>query len=148
MSHHFDTVALIGIGLIGSSISHATRRGGLARRIVGAAKTQSTRATALRLGLVDEVFASTADAVKEADLVILCVPVRACGPVAAEISGSLKPGAILTDVGSVKGSVLADVAPHARGPEAHREAMAERLVAVIPRPQPPARVVISHIEDK
>jgi cyclohexadieny/prephenate dehydrogenase len=112
MSHHFDTVALIGIGLIGSSISHATRRGGLARRIVGSAKTEATRATALRLGLVDEVFESAADAVKEADLVILCVPVRACGPVAAEMSGALKPGAIVTDVGSVKGSVLADVRPH------------------------------------
>ena len=112
MSQHFDTVALIGIGLIGSSISHAMRRGGLARRIVGAAKTEATRATALRLGLVDEVFENSADAVREADLVILCVPVRACGPVAAEIAGSLKPGAILTDVGSVKGSVLADVAPH------------------------------------
>jgi cyclohexadieny/prephenate dehydrogenase len=112
MSQLFDTVALIGIGLIGSSISHATRRAGLARRIVGAAKTEATRATALRLGLVDEVFANPADAVKEADLVILCVPVRACGPVAAEISKSLKPGAILTDAGSVKGSVVADVGPH------------------------------------
>jgi cyclohexadieny/prephenate dehydrogenase len=50
--------------------------------------------------------------VREADLVILCVPVRACGPVATEIAGNLKSGAILTDVGSVKGSVLADVAPH------------------------------------
>jgi cyclohexadieny/prephenate dehydrogenase len=112
MRQHFDTVALIGIGLIGSSISHAVRRGGLARRIVGAAKTEATRATALRLGLVDEVFANPADAVKEADLVILCVPVRACGPVAGEISASLKVGAILTDVGSVKGSVVADVGPH------------------------------------
>ncbi len=112
MSQHFEKVALIGIGLIGSSISHAMRRGGLARHIVGAAKSEATRATALRLGLVDEVFASSAEAVKDADLVMLCVPVRACGPVAAEIAGSLKPGAILTDVGSVKGSVLADVAPH------------------------------------
>jgi cyclohexadieny/prephenate dehydrogenase len=112
MSQHFDTVALIGIGLIGSSISHAMRRRGLARRIVGSARTEATRAAALRLGLVDDVFEHSADAVREADLVILCVPVRACGPVAAEISGNLKSGAILTDVGSVKGSVLADVAPH------------------------------------
>jgi len=112
MTQHFDTVALIGIGLIGSSISHATRRGNLAGRIVGSAKTEATRATAIRLGLVDEVFESAAEAVNDADLIILCTPVRACGPVAAEIAGSLKPGAILTDVGSVKGSVLADVAPH------------------------------------
>jgi cyclohexadieny/prephenate dehydrogenase len=112
MTQHFDTVALLGIGLIGSSISHAIRRGGLARRIVGSAKTEATRATAIRLGLVDEAFENSADAVKSADLVILCVPVRACGPVAAEIAGNLKPGAILTDVGSVKGSVVADVAPY------------------------------------
>lgn len=112
MTHHFDTVALIGIGLIGSSISHAIRRGGLARRIVGSAKTEATRATALKLGLVDEAFEHAANAVMEADLVILCVPVLACGPVAADISGALKPGAILTDVGSVKASVLADVKPH------------------------------------
>jgi cyclohexadieny/prephenate dehydrogenase len=88
------------------------RRRGLARRIVGSARTEATRAAALRLGLVDDVFEHSADAVREADLVILCVPVRACGPVAAEIAGNLKSGAILTDVGSVKGSVLADVAPH------------------------------------
>ena len=75
----FETVALIGIGLIGSSISHATRRGGLAGRIVGSAKTEATRATALRLGLVDEAFESAAEAVKDADLVILCTPVGACG---------------------------------------------------------------------
>ena len=88
MSQHFDTVALIGIGLIGSSISHAVRRGGLARRIVGAAKTEATRATALRLGLVDEVFASSVDAVKEADLVILCVPVGAMGETGATVASA------------------------------------------------------------
>ncbi|HEX6611446.1 MAG TPA: prephenate dehydrogenase/arogenate dehydrogenase family protein, partial [Hyphomicrobiaceae bacterium] len=73
----FDTVALIGIGLIGSSISHGIRRGGLARRVTGYAKTEATRSTARRLGLVDEVFNSAAGAADGADLVILCVPVGA-----------------------------------------------------------------------
>lgn len=108
----FDTVALIGIGLIGSSISHGIRRGGLARRITGHAKTEATRATAKRLGLVDEMFNTAAGAAEGADLVILCVPVGACGEVAAEIAGKLKRGAILTDVGSVKGAVVRDVGPH------------------------------------
>jgi cyclohexadieny/prephenate dehydrogenase len=109
---HFETIALIGIGLIGSSISHAARRGGLARRIVGYAKTAATRETALRLKLVDAATDSAAAAVKDADLVILCVPVGACGPVAAEIGPHLKKGAILTDVGSVKGAIVRDVGPH------------------------------------
>lgn len=108
----FDKVALIGIGLIGSSISHAMRRAGLARTIVGYAKTEATRATALRLGLIETACATAAEAVAGADLVILCVPVGACGPVAAEIGPHLAQGAILTDVGSVKGAIVRDVAPH------------------------------------
>ena len=109
---HFDTVALIGIGLVGSSISHGIRRGGLARRITGYAKTEATRNTAKRLDLVDEIFNSAAGAAEGADLVVLCVPVGACGAVASELAGSLKRGAILTDVGSVKGAVVRDVGPH------------------------------------
>jgi cyclohexadieny/prephenate dehydrogenase len=109
---HFGSIALIGIGLIGSSISHAVRRGKLADRITGHARTAETRATALQLGLIDEAYENAAEAVRDADLVILCVPVGACGTVAREIAPHLKPGAIVTDVGSVKGSVVADVAPH------------------------------------
>lgn len=108
----FATVALIGIGLIGSSISHAIRRRGLATRITGHARTAETRETALRLGLVDEAFATAGEAVTDADLVILCVPVGACGTVAREIGPHLKAGAVVTDVGSVKASVVRDVAPH------------------------------------
>ncbi len=107
----FETVALIGLGLIGSSISHGIRRGNLARRIVGHAKSGATRDTAMRLGLVDAVHASAADAVKGADLVILCVPVGACIRVAAEIGPHLKAGATLSDVGSVKGTIVRDVGP-------------------------------------
>ena len=108
----FDTVALIGIGLIGSSISHAIRRKGLARRIVGHAQSEATRRTALEIGLVETAFATAGDAAAEADLVILCVPVGACGAVAADMAGRLRTGAILTDVGSVKGAVVRDVGPH------------------------------------
>jgi cyclohexadieny/prephenate dehydrogenase len=108
----FEHVALIGLGLIGSSLSHAMRRRGLAGRITGSAKTSATRAKALEIGLVDQAFPSPADAVAGADLVILCVPVGACGTVAAEFRDHLRPGAIVTDVGSVKGAVLRDVAPY------------------------------------
>ena len=99
----FERIALIGIGPIGSSISHATRRAGLARSIVGYARTEATRQTALRLGLIDVAYDTAQEAAGNADLVILCVPVGACEAIAAEIGPHLKPGAIVTDVGSVKG---------------------------------------------
>lgn len=108
----FERIALIGIGLIGSSISHAARRAGIAKSIVGHAKSEATRATALRLGLVDSVYASAREAVSDADLVVLCVPVGVCGVIAAEIKDQLKPGAILTDVGSVKSAIVRDVGGH------------------------------------
>lgn len=108
----FERIALIGIGLIGSSISHAARRAGIAKSIVGHAKSEATRAAALRLGLVDSVYASAREAVSDADLVVLCVPVGVCGVIAAEIKDQLKPGAILTDVGSVKSAIVRDVGGH------------------------------------
>jgi cyclohexadieny/prephenate dehydrogenase len=112
MSARFDTVALIGIGLIGSSLSHAMRRAKLAGTITGHARSAETRATALRLRLIDTAFGAAADAVKDADLVILCSPVGAYGALAAEIGPHLKPGAILTDVGSVKAAVVRDCEAH------------------------------------
>jgi cyclohexadieny/prephenate dehydrogenase len=108
----FEHVALVGIGLIGSSISHAMRRKGLAGAISGSARTKSTTDTALNLGLIDHGYATAAEAVKGADLVILSVPVGACGALAAEIAPHLREGAILTDVGSVKAAVVRDIAPH------------------------------------
>jgi cyclohexadieny/prephenate dehydrogenase len=108
----FQRVALIGIGLIGSSISHAMQRKGLAKEIVGSARTRQTLDTALKLGLIGKGYDSAAEAVAGADLVILSVPVGACGPLAAEIAPHLQPGAILTDVGSVKAAVVRDMAPH------------------------------------
>jgi cyclohexadieny/prephenate dehydrogenase len=108
----YDRVALIGLGLIASSMGHAMKAGGLAGAITGHAKTPATRAAALELGFCDEVFETAAEAVKGADLVVLAVPVGVMGEVAAEIAPHLKPGATVTDVGSVKQAVIDAVAPH------------------------------------
>ena len=108
----FEQVTLIGLGLEGSSIAWAAKRGGLAGEIVGHARTAATRAKAMELGFCDRVCETAAEAATGADLVILCVPVGVCGAVAAEIARALKPGAIVSDVGSVKTSLIADVAPH------------------------------------
>jgi cyclohexadieny/prephenate dehydrogenase len=108
----FEKVALIGIGLIGSSISHAMRRAATAGAIAACARSAATRATAQRLGLADEVFEHAADAVRGADLVMLCTPVGTFGALAAEIAPHLRQGAILTDAGSVKTAVVRDVSPH------------------------------------
>jgi len=112
MTKPFDRVALIGIGLIGSSLAHAMRKHKLAGEITGYARSEATRAKAMEIGLVDKVFPTAAGAVKDADLVILCSPVGTYGELAREIGPGLSPGAILTDVGSVKGAVVRDVLPH------------------------------------
>ena len=112
MTVTYDKVALIGLGLIASSIAHAIRAGGLARTISGHARTAQTRAVALEIGLCDTVHDTAAEAVRDADLVVLAVPVGAMGAVAAEIAPYLKPGATVTDVGSVKQAVIDAVAPH------------------------------------
>lgn len=104
-------VALIGLGLIASSVSHAMRRAGMTARITGHSRSPETRAEAARLGL-GEILDSPGAAVAGADLVILCVPVGAMAGVAAAIAPHLAPGATVTDVGSVKGAVIAAVAPH------------------------------------
>jgi cyclohexadieny/prephenate dehydrogenase len=108
----YDRVALIGLGLIAGSMALAMRRAGLAGQIVGYARTAETRVVAREIGLCDVVYDTLAEAVAGADLVVLCVPVGAMGAVAAEIGPLLKPGATVSDVGSVKGAVIAAVAPH------------------------------------
>jgi cyclohexadieny/prephenate dehydrogenase len=108
----FGRLALIGFGLIGGSIARAAREQGLAGEIVTTARSAKTRARVTELGIVDRVVETNAEAVKNADLVILCIPVGACGAVAQEIAGDLKQGAIVSDVGSVKGAVVRDMAPH------------------------------------
>ena len=108
----FGRLAIIGIGLIGSSIAHAAKELNLAGHIVLSDRDEGVRHRAGELRLGHEITPTAAAAVRDADLVILCVPVGACGSVAQEIASALNPGAILSDVGSVKGSVVDAVSPH------------------------------------
>ncbi|MDA5557188.1 prephenate/arogenate dehydrogenase family protein [Shimia sp. MMG029] len=108
----YNRVALIGLGLIASSMFWAMKRAGLAGEVTGYARSEETRETARRIGLCDRVCDSAPEAVEGADLVVLCVPVGAMGAVAAEIAPALAPGATVTDVGSVKRHVIDAVAPH------------------------------------
>lgn len=110
----FERITLIGLGLIGSSLSHAIRRGKLAGHIAAYDLSPDVRQIAGQLALADSIHNSAAAAVENADLVISCVPVGANASLAAEIGPLLKSGAILTDVGSVKSSVLSAMAPHLR----------------------------------
>lgn len=108
----YKRVALIGLGLIASSMAHAMRANDLAGEVVGYAKTAQTRETALKLGFIDRVAETAAEAVEGADLVVLAVPIGAMETIAREIGPHLAPGATVTDVGSVKQAVIDAVAPH------------------------------------
>jgi cyclohexadieny/prephenate dehydrogenase len=108
----FDRLALIGIGLIGSSLARVAKRKHLARTIVVSDASPEVRAKAVELGLADEVEASAGEAVTGADLVILCVPVGAMDAVTQDIAPHLSAGAIISDVGSVKSAVLAAMSKH------------------------------------
>ena len=108
----FPRLALIGIGLIGSSIARGARQWNLAREIVVQSRRAETRRDREALNLGDRYTTSAAEAAQDADLVILSVPVGACGGIAEEIAPALKPGAIVSDVGSVKAAVIAQIEPH------------------------------------
>ena len=106
-----NKLAIIGLGLIGSSIGHAAKRGKLAKEIVGFDADEDVRARAAKLGFTDRVAATLEDAIHNADLVILATPVGAYKSLAQAIAPHLKQGAILSDVGSVKGAVARDIGP-------------------------------------
>ena len=108
----FNRLALIGVGLIGSSIARAARAQGAVRSIVATAKSAATRRRVAELRIADQVVETNAAAAEGADLVIVCIPVGQSGAVAAEIGAHLQAGAIVSDVGSVKGSVLHEMAPY------------------------------------
>ncbi len=108
----FQRLALIGIGLIGSSIARAARAQGLVGSIVATARSPATRRRVMEIGIADQVVDTNAEAADGADLVILCIPVRQCGEAAREIGPHLKCGAIVSDVGSVKVQVIRDMTPH------------------------------------
>ncbi|PKA42601.1 prephenate/arogenate dehydrogenase family protein [Rhizobium sullae] len=112
MTAQFDRIALIGIGLIGSSIAHDIKRLGLANEVVVATRSAQTLKRAEELQLGSHYTSSSAEAARDADLVIVSVPVGASESIAREIAGTLKPGAIVTDVGSTKASVIAQMQPH------------------------------------
>ncbi len=107
----FETVAFIGIGLIGSSLARVIRRDGLARSIIACARRPETLATVMELGLADAVTDDYAEAVQNADLVMICAPVGAYGAIGAAIAPYLKPGAIVSEVGSVKQAVVDTLGP-------------------------------------
>ena len=106
-----NKIAIIGLGLIGSSIAHAARRGSLAKEIAGHDASADVLARAGRIGFCDTLHADIGAAVKDAQLVILCAPVGAYKDIAQAIAPHMAPGAILSDVGSVKSAVVRDVAP-------------------------------------
>jgi cyclohexadieny/prephenate dehydrogenase len=108
----YDKIALIGIGLIGSSLARVIRREGLARQITISTRSAATLARAKELGLGDSYGTDAGDAVMDADLVIVSVPVGSSEEVAKQIAPHLKPGAVVTDVGSTKQSVVAQMQPH------------------------------------
>lgn len=108
----FDRLALIGIGLIGSSIVHATRRAGAARHIAVSTRRRETLDEAEALGLGDSYHIDAAEAVKDADLVIICAPVLAYQAIIETIAPVLRKGAILSDAGSVKAHVVSVLKPH------------------------------------
>lgn len=108
----YNRVALIGLGLIASSMAHAMRRDGLAAEIIGTARSAETRKIAGEIGFCDQITDTAAECVNDADLVVLAVPVGAMEPVAKEIGPHLKPGTTVTDVGSVKRAIIEAVAPH------------------------------------
>ena len=108
----FETVAFIGIGLIGSSLARVIRRDGLANRIVACARSDATLDKVMELGLADHVTKDLREAASGADLIVLCTPIGTCGPIAEAIAPVLKPGQIVTDVGSVKQAVIAAIMPH------------------------------------
>jgi cyclohexadieny/prephenate dehydrogenase len=108
----FRLLALVGSGLIGSSVARIAReRGDIAKEIVVNARTRATLDRVIELGLADRVEEAVSRAVAGADCVMLCAPVGAFAALAAAMAPHLSPGTIVTDVGSTKQSVIRDVAP-------------------------------------
>jgi cyclohexadieny/prephenate dehydrogenase len=114
----FESVAIIGVGLIGSSLARAIRRVNAAGKISLADISPHVLERAQLLGLGDAYHLSASSAVQGADAVFFCVPVGANGAIASEVTRSLKPGVIVSDVGSVKAAVIDAIGPHLP-PNAH-----------------------------
>jgi cyclohexadieny/prephenate dehydrogenase len=102
----FGRVAILGLGLIGSSLARGIRARRLAQEIAAYDPSADVRARVMALGIADEVAEKCGDAVRNADLVILAAPVGATGAAMADMAEHLAPGAVVTDVGSVKAAVV------------------------------------------
>jgi cyclohexadieny/prephenate dehydrogenase len=112
MTQLFGTIAIVGIGHIGSSISRRVKRDGLAGRVVALEANAEHRQQALSLGVVDAATGDAAEAVRDADLVIVCTPIGTYPEIGTAIAPHLKSGAIVSDVGSVKMAAVRDLGPH------------------------------------
>ena len=108
----YNTITVIGLGLIGSSVIRAAQTQGLAKQITAYDRDQAVRDCAKRIGLGDRVTDTLEEAVADADLVLMAVPVGAMASVAEAIAPALKQGTVIADTGSTKTSVIRDVAPH------------------------------------
>jgi cyclohexadieny/prephenate dehydrogenase len=112
-------IAILGYGLMGASLALGLRKRGYAGKILGYARRSETRTHALEAGAADAVFADPAEAVREADIVVVCVPIWTIATLAGQLVGALKPGAVVTDVGSTKSELLKTMGPLFAGSEAH-----------------------------
>jgi len=113
-----QNIAILGYGLMGASLALGLKKRGFTGRILGYARREETRTRALELNVADAVFADPAEAVREADIIVICVPIWTIARLAEEIVPALKPGAVVTDVGSTKSELLKTMEPLFAGSEA------------------------------
>jgi prephenate dehydrogenase len=106
---HFDGVSIMGVGLLGASLSLAMRHKGLCKTITGCGRSEANLKRAVNAGIIDDYSLDAASAVGSADLVVLCAPVGAFAKIASDMKPALKKGAVVTDVGSVKGRLVGDI---------------------------------------
>ena len=111
---YIDKLAVVGVGLIGGSLALALKEAGVVGHVVGVGRGLPNLQTALRLGVVDSITQDLVEGVTDADVVFLATPVQSLGLVAKEAMTHLKPGAIITDGGSVKQAVIDAIEPHLR----------------------------------
>lgn len=114
-----QNIAILGMGLMGASLALALKKRGFSGQILGYARREVTRQHALDFGVVDAVFDDPSDAVREADIVVICVPIWSIAQLAERIVGALKPGSVVTDVGSTKSALLNSMDPLFAGGEVH-----------------------------
>lgn len=110
----FPTLTIVGVGLIGGSLGLAAKQRKIARRVIGVGRNPATLAKARNLGAVDEVTTDVASGVREADLVVVCTPVESIAAFVQEVAAHARPGTLVTDAGSTKGSLVKEIESHLR----------------------------------